>query len=58
MKQVFLTILLVMFLPLNMFSQSYESLWNEADKAARKDLPKTQMDVLDKIVAMAKAKND
>ena len=58
MKQVFLAILLVMFLPLNMFSQSYESLWNEADKAARKDLPKTQMDVLDKIVAMAKAKND
>ena len=35
------------------FAQSYDSLWKQETEAAQKDLPKTQMEVLRKIVAKA-----
>ena len=34
-------------------AQGYDELWKQADEAARKDLPKTQMDILEKIVKKA-----
>ena len=35
-------------------AQSYSELWKQAEAAAKKDLPKTQMEVLEKIVKKAK----
>ena len=52
MKRLLLFIL-VSFNMLTVFSQSYDELWKAVDQAASKDLPKTQIDVLKKIVDKA-----
>lgn len=39
--------------PFGMWAQSYDALWKQVDEASRKDLPKTQIDVLKKIVNKA-----
>ena len=39
--------------PFGMWAQSYGALWKQVDEASRKDLPKTQIDVLKKIVNKA-----
>ena len=51
MKTV-LTILLAL-LSMTINGQTYETIWNQADEAAKNDLPRTQYDVLMKIVAKA-----
>ena len=38
---------------MNMVAQTFDSLWKQEEQAAQKDLPKTQMEVLRKIVAKA-----
>ena len=42
-----------MMLPMWLFGQSYSELWKKANEAEDKDLPKTQYEVLQKIVAKA-----
>ena len=39
--------------PFGMWAQSYDALWKQVDEASRKDLPKTQIDVLKKKSRMA-----
>ena len=49
-------LLLFIFASLNMltvFSQSYNDLWKQVDQAEEKDLPKTQIEILEKIVSKA-----
>lgn len=45
-------------LPATVAGQSYVAMWKQADEAAGKDLPKTQMEVLGRIAAKAEAAGD
>lgn len=42
-------------LPCQLFGQSFSALWKQADEAAGKDLPKTQIEILEKIEAKSEA---
>ena len=52
MKKVLLTILTVL-LTMTMQGQTYTSLWQQAENAAKKDLPQTEIEVLRKIASKA-----
>ena len=47
-KTLLIQILLIM--PLLVNAQSYDSLWKQVDEAVEKDLPQTEMQVLQRIV--------
>ena len=51
MQKKIWAILFMMMLPMWLFGQSYSELWKKANEAEEKDLPKTQYEVLQKIVA-------
>ena len=53
MQKKIWAILFIMMLPMWLFGQSYSELWKKAKEAEDKDLPKTQYEVLQKIVAKA-----
>ncbi|MBQ7420883.1 MAG: alpha-2-macroglobulin [Prevotella sp.] len=53
-----LILLMMTLLPFSIFGQSYGELWKKVDEAAKKDLPKTQIDELDKIVLKAERAKD
>ena len=53
-----LTIFLLAFFPIFASAQSYDQLWKNVTTAQNKDLPKTEIAVLDKIVAKAKKENN
>ena len=57
MKKI-ITLLLVMMMPLMMFGQSYASLWKKVEQAGDKDLPQTEYELLQKIVAKAEKGRD
>ena len=46
-------LLIVMVMPMFLFGQTYKSLWNQVEEAEQKDLPKTEYEVLQKIVKKA-----
>lgn len=48
-----LTLVAVLLLPLTVAAQTYTALWTQEQAAEKKDLPKTQLDVLRKIAAKA-----
>lgn len=52
MKRLLTSIVLLSFV-MGMAAQTFDALWKQAEQAAQKDLPKTQMEVLRKIVAKA-----
>ena len=49
----FLIITIALIMPMFMFGQSYSALWKQVSEAEEKDLPKTQYEVLQKIVNKA-----
>ena len=49
----FLIITIALIMPMFMFGQSYSALWKQVSEAEKKDLPKTQYEVLQKIVNKA-----
>lgn len=53
MRKFLWIILFAFIMPINLFSQSYDALWKQYDDAVSKDLPKTQVNVLDKIIKKA-----
>ena len=57
MKKVLLTILTVL-LTMTMQGQTYTSLWQQAEEAAKKDLPQTEIEVLRKIASKAEAERN
>ena len=57
MKKSF-TLLFVMIMPMMLFGQSYASLWKKVEAANEKDLPKTEYDLLQKIVQKAEKGRD
>ena len=57
MKKCF-TLLLVMMIPIFLFGESYSSLWKKVEAANEKDLPQTEYELLQKIVAKAEKGKD
>ena len=57
MKKFFIS-LIVMIMPLMLFGQSYASLWKSVEQAQDKDLPQTEYELLQKIVAKAEKGRD
>jgi len=47
-----------MAFPFNMMADTYSSLWKQYEEAERKDLPKTQLDILEKIIGKATEAGD
>ena len=57
MKKCF-TLLIVMMIPIFLFGESYSSLWKKVEAASEKDLPQTEYELLQKIVAKAEKGKD
>ncbi|MCR5151659.1 MAG: alpha-2-macroglobulin [Prevotella sp.] len=57
-KTILLLFAMLMFFPIVGMSQNIETLWQEYEVASKKDLPKTQMTVLEKIVTVAANKKE
>lgn len=53
-----LTLLIALIMPLLLFGQSYSSLWKKVKEAEEKDLPKTEYELLQKIVEKAERGKD
>lgn len=58
MGKTLLTILAFTLLPLFSQAQTYKELWSQYEEASQKDLPRTQMQILEKIIASAEKKQD
>lgn len=54
MKKTIVSFVLSLMFPLALFADGYTSLWKQFDEADSKDLPKTQIKILNKIIAQAK----
>jgi len=52
------TLLLVIMIPIFLFGESYSSLWKKVEAANEKDLPQTEYELLQKIVAKAEKGKD
>lgn len=57
-KTAFLLLAAFMLVPATMFGDSYSKLWKQVDEAANKDLPKTQIQLLQTIADKAEAGGD
>ena len=57
-KTILSIILSLTLIPASLFGQSYSSLWKQVADAENKDLPKTQIGVLEKITAKAEQNKD
>ena len=53
-----ITLLIALMMPILMFGDSYASLWKKVNAAEEKDLPKTEYDLLQKIVKKASKNRD
>ena len=51
-------LLIVMMIPVFLFGESYSSLWKKVENAYEKDLPKSEYELLEKIVAKAEKDRD
>ncbi len=58
MGKTLLTAIAFTLLPLFSQAQTYKELWKQYEEASQKDLPRTQMQVLEKILATAEKKQD
>ncbi|RRD02273.1 alpha-2-macroglobulin family protein [Prevotella sp. OH937_COT-195] len=56
-KTILFAVILLFNLPVFVFGQSYNSLWKDVETAREKDLPKTMMTTLDKIIVKASRDN-
>lgn len=57
MKKKIIAFVSAMIVPLTIFADGYTQLWKQYEEAKKKDLPKTQIQLLDKIAASAKKEN-
>lgn len=53
MKKLFVYLIILVLLPATALADSYSSLWKRVSEAQEKDLPKTQVTVLNEIIAKA-----
>ena len=55
MKKICITLIASMLLPLAMMGQSYSKMWNKVEKARLNDMPKTALNLIDKIISTAQS---
>lgn len=53
MKKTFLTIMAALMMPVALFADGYTALWKQFGQAQKKDMPKSQIEILDKIATQA-----
>lgn len=53
MKKTFLTIMAALMMPMASFADGYTALWKQFGQAQKKDMPKSQIEILDKIATQA-----
>ena len=53
MKKTFLTIIAALMMPVASFADGYTALWKQFEQAQKKDMPKSQIEILDKIATQA-----
>lgn len=53
MRKTIFALITAVMLPIGTFADKYTELWKQYDAAMKKDMPKTQIEVLDKIAAQA-----
>ena len=53
MKKILISLLMILSTPFTLWGQTYEVLWKQVKEAENKDLPKTQIKVLEKIRSKA-----
>ena len=53
MKKTLIALFAALMLPVATFADKYTGLWKEYDEAVKKDLPKSQITVLERIAASA-----
>lgn len=53
MKKTLISALAAVILPITALADGYSSLWKQYEAAGKKDLPKTQIEILDKITKLA-----
>ena len=53
MKKTLIALFAALMLPVATFADKYTGLWKEYDEAVKKDLPKSQINVLERIAASA-----
>ena len=58
MKRNIITLLITVFAMLQATAQTYDNLWKQADIIAQKDLPKSEIGVMKKIISKATAAKD
>ena len=52
-RNLYLLLIVFVLMPFSVFGQSYKDLWKQSDEAVQKDLPKTQLTILEKIIKKA-----
>lgn len=58
MGKIFWSTVALILLPLFSYAQSYKELWAQYEEASQKDLPRTEMQILEKIFKQAEKKQD
>ena len=58
MKRNILSLLIALFATMQVAAQTYDNLWKQAEIVAQKDLPKSEIAVMKKIIAKASATKD
>lgn len=58
MKRNIITLIIVVFAMMQTTAQTYDNLWKQADIIARKDQPKSEIGVMQKIISKASAAKD
>ena len=58
MKRNIITLIIVVFAMMQTTAQTYDNLWKQADIIAQKDLPKSEIGVMQKIISKASAAKD
>lgn len=57
MKKLVVSFVLLFIFSMGLFADSYTSLWKQVSEAQKKDLPMTQIEILDKIISKATSEN-
>ena len=58
MKRVITILFVMVFIPAFIMADGYKKMWDRVEEAREKDLPKTQMEELTKIIKRAKSRHD
>lgn len=58
MQKHTLTLFVILLMPIILMAQSYDKMWKEVEQAQQRDLPKTTLQAIDRIIATAQKHDD